>query len=297
MQNDVFKVTVPAKVNLRLTITLQNREVFNPIKCKDFMGTPMQGPRDITPQSSGGLHTLDMIVCPYYALCDEVEFMPLEGEEISVDIKGAYSGFEPNRFMNFYLPKVERIASKLGVFGKLTVRKGIPLGAGLGGSTASVVGALKSMLLYLESIGQSTALDNDFLLSLGSDVPCMYKGGLCRVRGVGDVVDALDIKIDLDIAVRIAEGGSDTAACYALYDRLGLADKLQAIEDARDYGNMSADELLGLIAQCRNDLTVPAVTLNPKIGELIDEMKKEYDYVVMSGSGSSVIGFILPTKG
>ena len=222
--------------------------------------------------------------------------MPLEGEGISVDIKSAYSGFEPNRFMNFYLPKVERIASKLGVSGKLTVRKGIPLGAGLGGSTASVVGALKSMLLYVESIGQSTALDNGFLLSLGSDVPCMFKGGICRVRGVGDVVDALDVKLDLDIAVRIAEGGSDTAACYALYDKLNLADKLHAEEDLRDYGSMSADELAALIAQCRNDLTVPAVTLNPKIGELTNEMKKQYDYVMMSGSGSSVIGFSLPAK-
>lgn len=253
--SDIFCERVYAKVNLSLAIT---------------------GKRD-------DLHTIDMIVCPYHELFDEVSFsLKKDTTDIEIEnIQASFEGFEEERFLAFYMPKVRAIAKKFGVGGTLSVQKNIPLGAGLGGSTASVVAALKAVGRYFASIGRYVLLDEAFLLSLGSDVRCMHLGRACRVQGVGEVLSVLFCEIPNDITVRIAEGGSDSGKCYAEYDRLR----------AGKHGDAPiAADIHGALSDPRNDLTEAAVSLNPNIGKLIAEMKKEFDFVVMSGSGSAVVG-------
>ena len=246
MKKRVFSATVQAKLNLRLSIT---------------------GRR-------GNLHTLDMLVCPYEKMRDVVLFVPDKkaGEISKVKIFPLFSGFDRKRFLKFYVPKVNLISQKLGVGGRLYVFKGVPLGAGLGGSSASIVGALKAMTRYAEQIGKSTRLDDEFLLSLGSDVPCMTRGKACRVQGVGEKVTEVSFALPSQVRVKIAKGGSSSEECYKLFD---------VTCDAR-----TTDERGALF----NDLTAPAVALNPLIGDLISQMKEKYEHVVMSGSGSAVIG-------
>ncbi len=231
----------------------------------------------------GNLHTLDMIVCPYRGFYDEAEFTPRKDmKNIALgDVQAEFCAFKPSLFAEFFNRKLKIISEKFGVGGIINVKKGVPLGAGLGGSSASVVAALKAVKGYVKSIGGSAEADDGFLLSLGSDVPCMLYGGACRVQGVGERVSPLDCDVPEDICVRIAEGGSDTAKCYALFDE----------NDKGQYAALPiADSVYGALQFLRNDLTVSAVKLNPKIAELISSMKNEFEYVVMSGSGSAVIG-------
>lgn len=301
----MFKASVPAKLNLRLTIV---------------------GKKD-------NMHLLDMLVFPYNELCDEVEFVPNESNFndgldaaksaktecvagiTNIDFLKSYRGLNKKKFVEFYMPKVQAIAKELNVCGRLIVRKNIPLGAGLGGSSASIVGALKAMLLYAQSLGKSVRLDDGFLLSLGSDVPCMFKGGACRVRGIGEIVEPIEQTGEIKFEVKIARGGADSGKCYKLYDELNCMNEINSCADKAilsvDEDNKEPDtrsvilgmvednkepdtrSVLNCVKECRNDLTNASVKINPRIGKLIEKMKRKHRYVVMSGSGSAVIGFDL----
>ena len=245
----------------------------------------------------GDLHTLKMLVCPYKGFSDVVEFIPEECEGIcGIEANGSFEGFDGARFHDFFLPKAQAIAKRLGVGGRLIVKKGVPLGAGLGGSTASIVAALKAMCEYAGDLGKSTALDNGFLLKLGSDVPCMLYGESCIVEGVGEIITPVEIPFDLsDLRVEIAKGGSDTKACYALYDKLKAENgdiDTSVYKDGEACGGARTEEV-EIDGECinvyKNDLTLPASMLNENIKNLICDLKNTYETVFLSGSGSAVV--------
>lgn len=250
----VYSATIPAKVNLSLVIT---------------------GRRD-------GMHTIDSIVYPYRRYFDVVNFVPdiKDKPAVKVKVKEAYFGFNKKRFEAFFQPIADKIAQHLDASGTLEIKKGIPLGAGLGGSSACIVGAIKTMSEYLKRVGKSARIDVEFLLSLGSDVPVMYKGGVNRVRGIGEIVTPVDDDYIPDFDVKIAPGGSDSGDCYRLYDAISKIDDV-------GYIPATVREAVGL---ARNDLTEAAESLNPEIAKLRKQMLNTYDAVVMTGSGSGLIG-------
>lgn len=246
-------VFVPAKVNLSLAVA---------------------GKR-------GNMHLVDMIVCPMDSLCDEVSFEPSSKKAIEVEFEEGDFPLDTDRFMAFFAEKLERISKRLNVFGKLTIKKNIPLAGGLGGSSAVIVGAIKAMRPFGD--GQ---IDDEFLLSLGSDVPAMYRGGILRVEGIGEKLTPLSYDKKLRFEVVTAEGGSDSKECYALYDALKEDGRLSTFAPPPT----TVEEALKAM---RNDLTLPATILNPNIKEAIDALSKRYTHVIMSGSGSSVVGITI----
>ena len=128
--------------------------------------------------------------------------------------------------------------------------------------------------------GGNTPLDTDFLLSFFCYVPCMVQGGACRVRGVGEVVEKLNYQGKIDVLEIIAKGGSDSGACYKLFD--------ETKDGKYDLQNIpqTVDEAISLL---RNDLFAPACALNNQIKIEYDCLKNQgYDKVLMSGSGSTV---------
>lgn len=254
VEGKTFTARVPAKLNLSLAIT---------------------GKKD-------GLHTLDMIVCPYEKYEDVVSFCPQEGEKSGVSnvfVDCDFDGFDEQRFINAVRQKLDTVARRAGVFGSIRIRKNIPLAAGMGGSSASIVGAVKAIEQYCASIGKNMPLDAGFLLSLGGDVPYMYKGGVCRVRGFGEVVDALDCTIENEFCDIVVEGGADSGACYKTFDELG-----------KDYANLPIPTTVQeALCVCRNDLFEASCIVNPRIKERADELKKQgIDKVFMTGSGSGL---------
>lgn len=266
----VYKSSIPAKINLSLAITGR----------------------------AENLHTLKMLVCPYPKFVDTVEFLMGEGTEISdISVTAEFDGFDRERFIDFFLPKAQRIADKFGVGGRFVINKGVPLGAGLGGSSASIAATLVAIKSCAEELGKDTALDDRFLLGLGSDVPCMLFSKPCIVQGVGEIIKPVDIPVDIisDIGIEIASGGSDTVACYALYDQLRAkdagVDTSQCYGDEADIANNTVclDINSESIEIFKNDLTMSATMLNANIANLISKLKKDYKFVSLCGSGSSVL--------
>ena len=213
-----------------------------------------------------GLHTLDMRVCTV-SLFDGAELLSGEGERFV--FRSVPDGFEKERF----LPRLEDVYAKLrAAFGgspRFALEKGIPSGAGLGGSSALAV-----CMTRLWAAESGAVPSEDLLLSLGSDVPYMYRGGDARVTGVGERVQALPF-CGREVLILFPEGEVDTAKAYAEYDRM-----------------RAAGELPERAGEFFNDLFAPAVRLNAKVGEVYDILRAAgARNVVMTGSGSAVCAF------
>lgn len=252
MEKSIYKAQVPAKLNLSLAIT---------------------GKKD-------GMHTLDMIMYPYEKLCDTVSFCPKnEKGAAKIVVTCDFDDFDEDRFINGIKDKVQDVLSRFDVGGEVVIDKKIPLGAGLGGSSASIVALIKAVEKYCETRGELTPLDTHFLLSLGSDVPYMYKGGVCRVRGVGECVDEIMFDGKLNFEIEVAKGGADSGECYKQYDLLNPV----------IYPSNPPQNIQEALKEARNDLLEASCIVNPWIKQCMDEFRQRgFDKVYMSGSGSTV---------
>lgn len=219
----------------------------------------------------GKMHTLDMRVCSC-DLCDEIAAVPAHGRTRFV-----FRSDLPEFRAELLLPLIERSYGILSAkYGEseyaFEIVKRIPPSAGLGGSSA--VGAGLARLFACE---KGCEIDDDTLLSLGSDVPYMYRGGEARVTGVGECVEQMPFEERYAVIV-VPDGRVDTARAYALFDETGKGD--------------GAD--CGAVAETlrRNDLYFAACKINPEIASAAAKLKSAgADDVVMSGSGSAVCAF------
>ncbi len=222
----------------------------------------------------GNLHTLDMIVVPYEKSEDVAIFSPSDDVTFRY---GGYDGFDATRFDAFFRPKALELMKALDVTGRLSIHKWVPLGAGLGGSSAAIVAAARAMEAYCRRIGKSNALDAEFLCKLGSDVPVMYVGGVCRVKGVGEEVVSLNEKAP-EFNVEIAPLCSDSGLCYKSFDEMG--------EICADAPPTNIEE--ALIA-CRNDLERAAFRVYPQLVGFKERLKEGHKIAILSGSGSAFV--------
>ena len=164
----------------------------------------------------------------------------------------------------------------------ITLKKNIPIGSGMGGSSADIAAVLCGMEnLYKTGKDLKPIADK-----LGSDSGYMLTGGWARLKGRGEIVEPLDINKKLHFLVVTAEGGVNTAKCYAQYDILNETKPPVTAEGA-------ITAICGdLEPSCfYNALYAPAAILNPNVKaayEFIDSLSPRF--TLMSGSGSSVFG-------
>ncbi len=178
----------------------------------------------------------------------------------------------------------ERFMSEFSSGGAdITVWKNIPVGTGLGGSSADVAGVLRAMakLYEMDDFARLKAIAD----SLGSDCGYMLTGGYARISGRGERVEAIESGLKLNLVLLVPRGGVSTAACYALSD--GLDKGAYATQNAVD-AIISRDEHR-LCRNLNNHLYGAAVRLNPAVEEAKAQLE-EFDPlgVNMTGSGSGV---------
>ena len=165
----------------------------------------------------------------------------------------------------------------------IRVYKNIPLGAGLGGSSADAAGVLNGLCkLYKINDLPKLKLLADMT---GSDTRYMLSGGFARLTGRGGEVRSLDGKLKLNLLLLVPRTGVSTAQCYALYDKM-LSDAGNS--DTAESALVSGD-LKGFSENLSNALTAPAIVLNGEVGQCINDLKAFCPLAVnMTGSGSGV---------
>lgn len=169
---------------------------------------------------------------------------------------------------------------------QVDIQKGIPLKAGMGGSSSDAAG----LLIALNRIYQNP-FDKDMLLSLakeiGADVPFLLFGGCMRCRGIGEKLFPVINSLEGYYLILQPDGDVEAGAAYARYDLCGgkqgnLSAVLQSLKenDAALFRKSTA-----------NALERACISLCPDISRLLHYLEDKADAAFMTGSGSACVGF------
>ena len=240
-----------------------------------------------------GYHLLDSLVASI-DLFDYIVLKKRKGGLSFVTMHGMGSeGIPPEK--NNALKAAEAFTKRFKTCGAdITIYKNIPIGAGLGGSSADVCGVLNGMA-KLYNVGDRVAL-KELADELGSDTGYMLDGGFARMQGRGEKVQKLDTNAKLYFLLLCPDSMVSAGACYKKYDELP-----KTLEERGSYTQNCVDALLkndinevGRYAM--NDLFKPALHLNPDVEKAYDEAQSFSPIcTVMTGSGSGVLA-IFETK-
>ena len=236
-----------------------------------------------------GYHLLDSLVASI-DLFDLVVLKKRKDNLSSITMHGMGSeGIPPEE--NIALKTAELFSETFSTPGvDVTVYKNIPIGAGLGGSSADSAGVINGMAkLY-------GITDEDALTALaektGSDTSYMRKGGFQRMQGRGEKLTPLSIQEKLYFLLLCPKTSVSSKACFQTYDNLPRT---------LEYRGEPTRDLIEILQQNRineggmylmNDLYVPATHLNKEV----EIAKKEAESfsplgVTMTGSGSAVLAW------
>lgn len=231
-------------------------------------------------------HVLDSLVASV-DLFDSIVLKARKDKLSSITMKGLGSESIPPENNNA-LKAAEAFSAAFGVNGAdITVYKNIPLGAGLGGSSADASGVLNGMAkLYGVDDRKKIAELAD---TLGSDTRYMLDGGFARMQGRGGEVTLIESGQTLHFLAICPKDGCSSSACYREYDRLNGEKRGESFTQ-NAISALKENDMQGLGRYLTNDLFLPATTL-------CESVKKAYDEAlsfsplgaVMTGSGSCVL--------
>lgn len=241
----------------------------------------------VTGRRADGYHELESLVV-FAEVADELEAMPAKADTLRVTgpfaaaIGGSDANLVTRAIAGFRARWPEHVATGLSV----ELRKNLPVAAGLGGGSADAAAALRLMAsLGLGKIPFAKLLD--LALTLGADVPACLISRPTEIRGVGEIITPLH----------------SFPACHVVLVNplvpVVTADVFRRLEN-RDNSPLPAlpqpltrPAQLGIwLAETRNDLEPPAISLLGVIGELIVKMAGIEGCMLarMSGSGGTVFG-------
>ena len=252
-----MRLFAPAKVNLYLRIT---------------------GRRD------DGYHLLDSLMVPI-SLGDEVEVSCVDGPPGSLmlhaDDPDVPLGDE-NTVHRAAHAFHERTGRDEPV--AVTIRKRIPIGAGLGGGSTDAAAALRGMNDLLGA-GLSTEDLMALAVSVGADVPFFIGGKAARARGIGEELSPAGPLPRLWMVVLFPDLPVSTAWVYRNFQfKLTKSSKNNNLNEKLDTPHEVARVMV-------NDLETVTIGRYPRIARLKERLEEEGAIgSLMSGSGSAVFG-------
>ncbi|MDE6293013.1 MAG: 4-(cytidine 5'-diphospho)-2-C-methyl-D-erythritol kinase [Clostridiales bacterium] len=232
-----------------------------------------------------GMHMLDSVMMSV-DMFDTVTVSPRTDSDIRVKFIGA--DFVPTENNTAY-KAAKAVQDMIGCSGfDITVEKGIPVGAGLGGSSADGAAVLRALdVLY--KLGGCGVDMRSVALSVGSDVPFMLTGGLARVSGFGEQLFFIENKLKL-FMVGLMGSSVSTAAAYAKFDELYKSCKYCPTDNEK-LCNLLLDGDNKAIEHLGNALYEPAVCLSPDIEKNAELLASYGGAVCLTGSGGMTLGY------
>ena len=234
-----------------------------------------------------GYHDLETIFYPVYGLHDELR---VETSEVFTFIQnGLKVDCMPTE--NLIFKVYERMKEHFPQIGnvKITFKKNIPFGAGLGGGSSDAA-HMAIALNELFSLGLSQEQLATEVRSLGADCPFFIYNTPCYASGIGDEL----LPIDLDmrglriLMIKPTEGVSTKEAYSGIIRHPEVAnailEKLQS--------NSHLKELLTSYPSIFiNDFEQTVFPLHPSIAAIKKRLQDANAlYACMSGSGSTIFG-------
>lgn len=165
----------------------------------------------------------------------------------------------------------------------IVIYKNIPIGAGLGGSSADAAGVLRALsrLYGISDWDRLKALADE----LGSDTGYLLTGGFARLRGRGEQVEFLGEVPKFNFLLLCPKRGVSTAECYSKSENYPPVPK--QTEEVLQL--LRAGDLEGAAGRMSNGLSRAAQELNLDVEIAAQELKSFSPWgVSMTGSGSGV---------
>lgn len=222
----------------------------------------------ITGRRPDGYHELDSLVV-FADVGDRITVSP--AAEYTLEAAGPMAAGVPVDDRNL----VMRAARLIGVPCRITLEKHLPHAAGLGGGSADAATALKAL-------ARLSGREVPEALTLGADVPvCLAGPGAMRMRGIGERLDPVAMPA-LHAVLVSPDCAVPTGAVFGALAQVGNAPMPELPKEGW---------LEGLAMQ-RNDLEIPAMQVQPVIGEVLDMIAatEGCQLARMSGSGGTCFG-------
>jgi 4-diphosphocytidyl-2-C-methyl-D-erythritol kinase len=172
-------------------------------------------------------------------------------------------------------------AGRAGHGVQLTLRKRIPPARGLGGGSADAAAAMLAVHRLLEvraSEGELLALAAE----LGSDVPFFLGGGAVWMRGRGDEIESVSLRVGIPMLVAMPPFPIATHEVYRAWDEMGGPRSQRSIP--------ARAPIDSLLPELGNDLEPAAEKVEPRLRPFRERLEDAVGRdALMAGSGSTYV--------
>ncbi len=172
----------------------------------------------------------------------------------------------------------------------VTIIKKIPIGGGLGGSSADIAGVLNGLKKLFDVKESMLPLAN----ALGSDSGYLLTGGYALLTGRGDKIERLELDKKLHLLIITEKESISAKTSYQTFDKQKKKYKpctkiaIKALEDGDN------EKFLKTI---KNDLYFASSEILPAIKNNLTALQKAgAESQLMTGSGSAVYGLFFDKK-
>ncbi len=217
-------------------------------------------------------------------LCDELALEPADEISVVSDTREVPAD-ETNLCFKAALLLQKALGLRAGV--RITLRKSIPVGAGLGGGSADAAGVLRHLPnLWQCTLGEQAV--QSIALKLGSDVPYFLRRGSAVGRGRGEILEYFDL--DVPYIILLCNPNIHISTTWA-YQQVRPSSAHPAPE-LRDLVVAGMRDPERLVTGLRNDFEPAVFKAYPEVLHLKEAMVHGgAAFASLSGSGSSIYGF------
>lgn len=246
---------------------------------------------NITGKRKDGYHELDMVMVPISLHDSLVVDLLKKSPDNFVTVDDFSIGSFNYNLATFSIDKLRSVYHFDEKF-RILIHKVIPIQAGLGGGSSNAACSLKAVNDLLQ-LGASDEELMEIGKTLGCDIPFFVKCKPARCKGLGEILEPIEIKNNYYVLIVKPEAGCSTREVYLAADSMDLpVCNVDNVIKALQEGN---DDLLA--ASMGNALQAPAITLVPQIQTIIDELHDcGLKIVQQTGSGSAVFALSTDKK-
>src|SRR5215218_8177116 len=247
---------------------------------------------DVLGLRGDGYHEV-ITVMQSISLADEVELCRIAGGfDISLEPEEVEIGPQERNTTYLAWKALQRLTGK-DLPMKVTLRKEIPAGAGLGGGSADAAAVLVG-LNELFGLGLRVDELRGIGATIGADVPFCISGGTAMGEGVGEILTPLPAPPAHHLVVAKPSGSANTGKIYHALDKARTKSRhsVEPVVSALRSGNLPA-----LAASVGNGLTPVTRGIIPEVARLERTLLATGALgASMSGSGTAVYGIFHDEK-
>ena len=246
---------------------------------------------NITGKRKDGYHELDMIMVPISLHDSLVVDLLKKSPDNFVTVDDFSIGTFNYNLATFSIDKLRSIYHFDEKF-RILIHKVIPIQAGLGGGSSNAACSLKAVNEIL-NLGASDEELMEIGKTLGCDIPFFVKCKPARCKGLGEILEPIEIKNNYYVLIVKPEAGCSTREVYLAADSMDLT--VCNVDNVIKALKEGDDDLLA--ASIGNALQAPAISLVPQIQTIIDELHDcGLKIVQQTGSGSAVFALSTDKK-